>query len=290
MKISAAIVSGLLFLAPSARAQSTINSANRYAYGANVGWLDWRADAANGVVVGDYVCLRYLYAANLGWVSLGSGLPANGVRYQNDSATNYGVNKDELGNLRGYAYSANVGWIHFEDQGAPKVDLATGKLSGFIYGANVGWISLSNALAVVQTDAIAPGPDTDGDGIADAFEFQFAGNLTAMNAATDQDRDGFTDLEEYLAGTDPMNPADSLKILQFASSPGGTNASLTWSSKPTRQYLIEKRDGFGSGTDWFDSGLGFLLPDGATTRRILEGGTNSFQTYFRIKAVRPLAQ
>ena len=105
------IVSGLLFLTPLARAQSTINSLNRYAYGANVGWLDWRSDAVNGVVVGDFVCLRYLYAANLGWVSLGSGPPANDVRYQNNSATNFGVNNDGLGNLRGYAYSATVGWI-----------------------------------------------------------------------------------------------------------------------------------------------------------------------------------
>ena len=42
-----------------------------------------------------------------------------------------------------------------------------------VCGATVGWISLSNAVAFVQTDAIAPGADTDGDNIADAFEYQF---------------------------------------------------------------------------------------------------------------------
>jgi hypothetical protein len=40
--------------------------------------------------------------------------------------------------------------------------------------------------------------------------------------------------------------------------------------------------------DWFDSGLGLLPPGGATTSRVLIGSTNSFQDYFRIKAVRPL--
>jgi len=282
------IVSGLLFLSPLAHAQTTINAVNRHAYGANVGWLDWRPDAASGAVVGDYTCLRYLYAANLGWMSLGNGVPPGASRYQNNSATNFGVNHDGLGNLRGFAYSANVGWVNFEDLGAPKVDLLTGKLSGFIYGANIGWISLSNAIAFVQTDVIAPGADTDGDNIPDAFEYQFAGNLMTMNSTTDLDRDGFTDLEEYLAGTDPTDAADSLKILQFIVSPRGTNVTLTWSSKPTRQYFLEQRSGFDSGTGWLDSGLGLLLPGGATTSRVLEGGTNSFQDYFRIKAVLPL--
>jgi|KBSSwiStaDraftv2_1062776.scaffolds.fasta_scaffold124779_2 hypothetical protein len=284
------IVFGLLCLAPLARAQTTINPVNRHAYGANVGWLDWRTDDANGAVVGDYICLRYVYAANLGWVSLGSGVPANAARYQNNAATNFGVNHDGLGNLRGYAYSATVGWINFEDLGAPKVDLLTGRLSGFIYGANVGWISLSNAVAYVQTDAIAPGTDTDGDGIADAFEFQFTGNLTTMNSTSDLDRDGFTDSEEYLAGTDPTDPSDTLKIVQFITSGRGTNVTVTWSSKPTRQYYIEQRNGFDPGTVWLDSGLGLLLPGGATTSRVLTAETNLFQDYFRIKAVRPLSQ
>jgi hypothetical protein len=73
-------------------------------------------------------------------------------------------------------------------------------------------------------------------------------------------------------------------------SPGGTSVSLTWSSKPTRQYFIEHRSDFSSGTVWIDSGLGLLLPGGATTSRVLGGGTNSFQDYFRIKAVRPLTR
>ena len=112
------------------RAATTIDSVNRHAWGANLGWVDWYADGANGAVIGQYVCSGYIYSANVGWINLGSGSPANGIQYQNNSATDFGVNQDGLGNLRGYAYGANIGWINFENTGAPKADLGTGKLSG----------------------------------------------------------------------------------------------------------------------------------------------------------------
>ena len=113
-----------------ATAQTTINSANRLAYGANVAWMDLRADGVNGVAVGEYVCSGFIYASNIGWMNLGGGNPANGVRYQNNSASDFGINHDGRGNLRGSAYAANVGWISFEDRGAPTVDLLTGNFSG----------------------------------------------------------------------------------------------------------------------------------------------------------------
>src|SRR6476661_8052620 len=130
-----------------ALAATTIDAANKYAYGANLGWVDWRGDTNNGAVIGEYVCSGYIYSANVGWINLGSGAPANQIQYQNNSAADFGVNTDPFGNLRGYAYGANIGWINFENTGAPKVDLFTGKFSGYIYSANCGWISLSNAFA-----------------------------------------------------------------------------------------------------------------------------------------------
>jgi hypothetical protein len=131
-------------------AATTIDAVNRYSYGANLGWMDWVADTNNGMVVGQQVCSGYIYSANVGWINLGSGAPANGVQYQNNSASDFGVNLDSGGNLRGYAYGANIGWIAFEDTGAPKMDLTTGNFNGYAYSANCGWISLSNAVAFVK--------------------------------------------------------------------------------------------------------------------------------------------
>jgi hypothetical protein len=153
-------VSSLLVLHSSfTRAATTINAVNRYAYGANIGWMDWRGDTNNGAIVNATYCSGSIYAANVGWISLGAGTPTNGVQYQNLSATDYGVNVDAFGNLRGYAYGANVGWINFETNGAASVDFTSGNLTGYAYGANVGWISLSNAAAYVQTAPLAPPND-----------------------------------------------------------------------------------------------------------------------------------
>ncbi|MEY2429594.1 MAG: hypothetical protein QOJ40_2479, partial [Verrucomicrobiota bacterium] len=121
------LASSLLFtLIVAAQAATTIDPVNEYAYGANIGWMDWRGDTNNGAVIGEYVCSGYIYAANVGWINLGSGSPTNGIYYHNVSGNDFGVNQDGLGNLRGYAYGANIGWINFENTGAPKVDLRSG--------------------------------------------------------------------------------------------------------------------------------------------------------------------
>ena len=166
-------------------AATTINAVNRYAYGANVGWVDWRGDTNNGAVIGAAFCSGNLYAANLGWINLGSGAPTNGVQYQNISANDFGVNVDTLGNLRGYAYGANIGWIAFENNGAPAVDFASGNLSGYAWGANIGWISLSNAVAFVQTASLTPANDLCSGAIALTNGAPFAQNTWTATSTGD---------------------------------------------------------------------------------------------------------
>ncbi len=151
----ATFVSSFCLLPSSFAGPTTVDAANRYAYGANLGWLDWCGDTANGAVVGLNVCSGNIYSANVGWINLGNGSPGNGQAYLNNSATDFGVNRDAQGNLRGYAYGANIGWINFEANGAPKMDVLTGNFSGYAYAANCGWVSLSNASAFVQSTVLA---------------------------------------------------------------------------------------------------------------------------------------
>jgi hypothetical protein len=264
---------------------TTIDPVNKYVWGANVGWMDWRGDSVNGAVIGDYVCSGYIYAANVGWLNLGSGSPTNGIHYQNLSASDFGVNQDGLGNLRGYAYGANIGWVLFENSGAPKVDLRTGRFTGHAYSANCGWISLSNASAYVQTDSIDPGTLAP-DGLPIAWLLIYFGT-TNVNANADADGDGMSNRQEYLAGTDPANPNDKLQITGFSTAPGGTFATLTWQSAPTRFYFIQKTLAFNPSI-WVDSGLGLLSPDGASTTRSFSD-TNAPSRYYRVRAVRPLS-
>lgn len=268
----------------SLHAATTITTANHYAYGANVGWMECRGDVTGGAVIGEYVCSGYVYAANAGWIHLGDSTPANGISYQNNSAIDYGVNHDGLGNLRGYAYGANIGWINFESTGAPKVDLRTGKFSGHAWSANCGWLSLSNAQAVVQTASIAAGTDSDGDGIADAWERTYTNTLTAFNASSDTDGDGQTDKDEALADTNPLDAKDVLRITDITrESPPGTYTTLAWPGKTTRFYAAQRRDALEASGSWLEF---FTATSSGNTWLGFDVNTN--RQFFRIRAFRPL--
>ena len=275
-------------LQPSAglHAATTIDAANRYAWGANFGWLDWVADANHGAVIGDYVCAGYIYSANVGWINLGSGNPADGIYYRNNSAGDFGVNNDGLGNLSGYAWGANIGWLTFEQTyGQPKVNMLTGQMSGYVWSANCGWISLSNAVAYVQTDSLYPGPLAP-DGLPIPWLLTYFGT-TNVNANADPTGKGMTIGQDYLAGTDPTNANSVLRITAASFARGGTNASLTWDSVPTRYYYIRKTTGLSSPT-WTDSGLGLVPPSAGSSTTDGFTDTNALVRFYRVEAVFPL--
>ncbi len=276
-----------------APAQSTIDALLNKGWGTNIGWTNWLPSAVDGARIGEYVCSGYVYSANVGWINLGSGFPTNAVQYQNDTGADWGINyfptsAPGVAILRGYAYGANVGWIAFEGQGNPSVNLLNGQLYGYAYSANCGWINLGSGTGyVVKTDTIAPGIDTDSDGIADAWELVNFGNLTTVNALSDADGDGIPDIQEYLAGTSPLSASSALRITSVAKGNAVTSPvllNLTFTTMPTRLYRIETSPNL-TNPVWIDSGLGNFLPDASkfTTRQV--SSTNATQ-FFRVKALR----
>ena len=273
----------------SAHADSTINAANKYAYGANVGWINLRGDTTNGACIGEFVCSNYLYGANIGWIDLGDGTPNNGWSYGNTTPTDFGVNHDGKGHLLGYAWGANVGWIVFETNGNPRVDLATGAMDGYIWGQNIGWISLSNAFAYVQIDRMDSRPDTDGNGIPDDWEYWRMGSLGYLYPLADYDGDGVLDPDEYGSDTDPGSSNSFLRITQYVRQ-SGTNILVTWASTPSRMYRIEYQTNLISSATWTDSGMGSFAPDGGlaitSTRNLATEGMT--QKTVRVRAIRPL--
>jgi hypothetical protein len=263
-------------------AATTIDSTNHYAYGANVGWMDWRGDTNNGAVIGEYVCSGCLYAANVGWINLGNGSPPGGIYYSNTSAGDWGVNQDGLGNLRGYAYGANIGWIAFEATGAPKVDLCTGNFSGSVWSANCGWISLSNAVAYVQTDSIQQGVLAP-NGLPIPWLLANFGT-TNVDASADPDHDGKSNREEYLADTNPNDANDCLRITAIT----WTNSTppyvqLWWPGKTTRFYAVQRRDTLDPSDSWVEIYT-------ATITGVTGAGFNQTadQQFYRVRAFRPL--
>ncbi len=135
------------------------SSAERYAHGANIGWVDTTPGAAAGLAIGSTFLAGRIYSANCGWIDLGDGSPADGASYSNSSAADFGVNH-AAGALSGFAYGANIGWINFgwangNDPNRPFLDLVTGAASGYVWGANVGWISLQDLLVPGVAPAVS---------------------------------------------------------------------------------------------------------------------------------------
>ena len=92
MKRTLLLLLAFLAISPVSWAASTINATNPYSYGANIGWMNWRPSAADGVTIGEFVCSGWIYGANVGWINIGDGTPDNNIQYSNASATDFGVN------------------------------------------------------------------------------------------------------------------------------------------------------------------------------------------------------
>ena len=263
----------LVTAAGPARAGSTIDPTTRHGYGANIGWTDWQYDTAapDGVTVENYLLHGKIYAANVGWIDTGNGTPAGGVQYS-QTGGEWGVNHDGAGNLSGYAYGANIGWIFFDASIAspPRVDLGTGKMTGYAYGANVGWIGLDGI-----TTSFGPGTDSDGDGIADSWEYEMlaaAGlpaNLGTLGAG-DSDGDGTSDADEFEADTDPFEAGEVLRITDFVLTSGAV--ALQWTHSPRRLYQVKSSPDL---LTWTDEGAPTLLDaasvaTGAATKKFFK--------------------
>ena len=106
----------------------TIDSTYKYAYGENVGFIDFGSTAGN-VQVTDSALTGYAYGENIGWINLSGITNSNGT-------------------LSGYAWGENVGFIDFS-----KVTIGNdGVFSGSAYGENIGWITFGTTNNKVATD------------------------------------------------------------------------------------------------------------------------------------------
>jgi hypothetical protein len=98
-------------------------------------------------------------------------------------------------------------------------------------------IAYANGFLVIPT----PTPDANYDGLNDQFQRQYFSLFTAPEAGpnSDPDHDGFNNLAEYIAGTNPTNATSFLRLDRLQ---GSNPAQLEWAGAAGRIYQIDYRD------------------------------------------------
>jgi hypothetical protein len=88
--------------------------------------------------------------------------------------------------------------------------------------------------------------DSDGDGLSDAWETAHGLNsMNPLDSADDQDGDGMLNWQEYIAGTDPTNSLNYLKIDDIEA---GSGSTLAFGAISNRTYSILYSDDPEAGT------------------------------------------
>lgn len=112
--------------------------------------------------------------------------------------------------------------------------LSLQRLAVNLYGNEpLNWVAASPTPGMANATT---SPDTDGDGIPDAAEDSMGLDyLNPLDAGVDNDLDGLSNLQEYLAGTDHEDANSSLKFAQITV---GSNVTLTFPAVADKTYSV----------------------------------------------------
>lgn len=111
---------------------------------------------------------------------------------------------------------------------------------------------------------IIPDFDSDANGLPDGWEQQYAGGIHALSPTNDLDADGSNNLAEWIARTDPTNPASVFRTEALACT--GNLATVTFTGWSNRLYSVYSCDALPANSNWnVASTRAFPGADGPTT-------------------------
>jgi YD repeat-containing protein len=124
--------------------------------------------------------------------------------------------------------------------------------------------------------------DADGNGLPDAWELQYFGH-TGVNPNDDPDRDGFSNLQEYIADT---NPLDSNSYLRITSAQLSTNGvQINWSGGVQARQYLQRNSSIGGTNTWVN--IQTAQPPTAINGSYADPPTTNKASFYRIRVQRP---
>jgi hypothetical protein len=153
-----------------------------------------------------------------------------------------------------------------------------------------GAMRASGFYRILLSQSSSPPPvDSDGDGIPDWWTQQYFGHPTGQAsdhslATDDADGDGMSNLQEFLAGTDPTNSASSFRITSIVTT--GNNLVVTWTMGSGRTNALQATNGGGYDTNSFADIFTVTNTLGTVTNYLDVGGAaNGPARFYRVRLV-----
>jgi hypothetical protein len=228
-------------------ATGTIVGSSAYAWGENMGWINFLANGGN-VSVSDSTITGYAWNSNYGWINL--------------SPSTSGVTNNCFGILGGYAWSGTLGWINFA---GVKIDYS-GKFTGIAgtSGSTVGRINFDCVNCNVNTDwrpSCLPTPTSSPS--------------TSTTTTTSTTSTGWA-----APACSATKPGSAPIITNTVN--GDNSVTLTWSkaNNPVTKYLIAYGTSSGS-IEFGNPNVG----NANTTSYTIKGLSGGTRYYFKVKAI-----
>jgi hypothetical protein len=142
-------------------------------------------------------------------------------------------------------------------------------------------IGSSANFAVFDNIRVETIPDTDGNGMADAWEIQYFGQI-GVDPDGDADGDGVSNLQEYQAGTNPTNATSYLHFTSVSKT-NNVDLRLDWTTSGNHSYVVQVATNLATGFVDLSPPIVWNSSDEGTTNYVHVGGATNLARFYRIR-------